>query len=596
MTRRAFIKDTALSAAALAYPPPGETEENITREPLRALPYASVQITDGPFAWHYNAIHAHYLSISNDRLLKVYRQRAGLPAPGEEMGGWYDLQGFVPGHSLGQYISGLARIGASTGDHACMEKVHNLVSGFAETLGPKNESILRPQTNQWICYTLDKHFIGLIDAATFARDSSAIQILGRVLQGAEPLLPAKVHDRIGKKDPPYDEPYVMPENLFLAADLTGNPRFRQLALRYLLDHDLFDPLAQGTDPFPGQHAYSHVIALSSAGRAYLTLGDDKYKIAIANAFQLLTTTQQFASGGWGPNETFITPHRGELFNSLTTTTDHFETPCGSYAATKLARYLLCTSVPKSTQHADNLERVLFNTTLTVRMPDSNGDYPYYSTYSDAAKKIFYPSKWPCCSGTLVQTVADYPLNIGFTADDGLYLVLYTPSRIRFSRGSAAIQIEQETAFPAGDTVLVNLSLNTPATFTLHLRLPEWLSRPASLSINRRAAVLTASRGSFESINRTWHDGDHIELSLPLDFRTEAIDDLHPDTVALMRGPVQYVAIESSNERASARRLMPSNLKQIGPQAFIQNDAGRQTVFVPLHSIVNETYTSYFSKA
>lgn len=596
ITRREFVKNTAFSVATAVCPMPEEIGGINTREPLRELPYSAVQITDGPFAAHYNAIHAHYLSLSNDRLLKVYRQRAGLPAPGEDMGGWYDLQGFVPGHSLGQYISGLARLGASTGGRSCVEKARSLVGGFAETLGPKNESILRPQTNQWICYTLDKHFIGLIDAATLAGDSSAVQVLNRVLQGAEPLLPLDVHDRIGKKDPPYDEPYVMPENLFLAAELTGNTRFRQLALRYLLDHDLFDPLAQGADPFPGQHAYSHVIALSSAGQAYLKLGDDKYKSAMANAFRLLTTTQQFASGGWGPNETFVRPHRGELFHSLSTTVDHFETPCGSYAATKLARYLLRTSTPKSTDYADNLERVLFNAILGARMPDSDGDYPYYSTYSDAATKVFYSSKWPCCSGTLVQTVADYPLNVSFTSNDGLYVVLYTPSRIRFSRGSTTIQIEQQTAFPARDIVSMKLSLSTPARFTLYLRLPNWLSRPASMSINGRSIALTASRGSFEPVNRTWHNGDRIDLTLPQDFRMEAIDDLNPDTVALMRGPVQYAAIEASNEHVNGRRLLPSSLRQIGPEAFVQDDAGRKTVFVPLRSIVNESYTSYFSKA
>jgi uncharacterized protein len=596
ITRREFIKSSALGIAAAACPSPEEAAEASPREPLRALPYSAVQITDGPFAGHYNAIHAHYLSLSNDRLLKVYRQRAGLPAPGEDMGGWYDLQGFVPGHSLGQYISGLARIGASTGDRSCIEKVRNLVGGFTETLGPKNESILRPQTNQWICYTLDKHFVGLIDAAKLAGDTSSIPVLNRVLQGAEPLLPPEVHDRIGKKDPPYDEPYVMPENLFLAAELSGNTRFGDLALRYLLDHDLFDPLARGEDPFPSQHAYSHVIALSSAGQAYLRLGDDKYKRAMANAFRLLTTTQQFASGGWGPNETLITPHRGELFNSLSTTIDHFETPCGSYAATKLARYLLCTSTPQSTEHADNLERILLNAILAVRMPDSDGDYPYYSTYSDAARKVFYPSKWPCCSGTLVQTVADYPLNIGFTSDDGFYVVLYTPSRMRFSRGSTTIQIEQMTAFPAGDTVSMKISLNNPARFTLYLRLPRWLSRPPSISINGRSVTLVASRGSFEPVSRTWHDGDRIDLTLPLDFRTEPIDDLHPNTVALLRGPVQYVAVEASNERVNGRRLLPSSLKQIGAEAFVQNDAGRKTVFVPLRSVVNEIYTSYFNKA
>src|SRR5215469_4533400 len=190
ITRREFIKNTAFSAAAAAYGAPAETTATEqAREPLRALPYSAVQITSGPFAEQYNAIHTHYLSLSNDRLLKVYRQRAGLPAPGEDMGGWYDLQGFVPGHSLGQYISGLARIGACTGDQACLLKARNLVAGFAETLGPDNESILRPKTNQWICYTLDKHFVGLIDAAKLADDSSAAKVLNRVLQGAEPLLP-----------------------------------------------------------------------------------------------------------------------------------------------------------------------------------------------------------------------------------------------------------------------------------------------------------------------------------------------------------------------------------------------------------------------
>jgi hypothetical protein len=150
----------------------------------------------------------HYLALSNDRLLKVYRQRAGLPAPGTDMGGWYDLDGFVPGHALGQYISGLARIGASTGDAACHVKVHELVEGFGATLGPDNQSILRPQTNLWICYTLDKHFCGLIDAATLSHADEAKPLLDRVLAGSQPLLPAKGRDRIGKKNPPYDETFA----------------------------------------------------------------------------------------------------------------------------------------------------------------------------------------------------------------------------------------------------------------------------------------------------------------------------------------------------------------------------------------------------
>lgn len=595
LTRRTFVKSAAAMAVCATRPLLASTPAH-AREPLQELPYSAVQITGGPLAQQYNEVHAHYLSLSNDRLLKVYRQRAGLPAPGLDMGGWYDLNGFVPGHSLGQYISGLARIGASTDDPACHNKVQTLVSSFAETLGPQGQSILRPETNLWTCYILDKHFIGLIDAATLSNDSTAIPLLSRVLAGAEPLLPAKVYDRIGKKDPPYDEPFVMPENLFAAARLTGNPRFRELAQRYLLDTALFDPLARGADPFPGQHAYSHVIALSSGASAYLTLGDPKYRDAVANAFKLLTTTQQFASGGWGPNETFITPHRGELHNSLSTTVDHFETPCGSYAATKLARYLLRAGTPHSTEHADNLERVLFNAILAVRPPDSDGDYPYYSTYSAAAQKVFYPKKWPCCSGTLVQTVADYPLNLYFTSADGLYVTLYTPSRAKLIHSGATIQLEQATSFPVSDTTTISLTLDRPTTFALYLRLPAWLARPASLRINDKLMPLNAMSGSFAAIRRTWRNGDRVDLTLPQDFRTEPIDDQNPNTVALLRGPVQYVAVESSNQSVNGRRLLPSSLRQVAPQAFIEDTAGLQTVFVPLYSIANETYTSYFSKA
>jgi uncharacterized protein len=594
LSRRSFVKAAAAFAAA---PPFSALAAAETREPLRQFNYADVQLTGGPFAEQYNALHAHYLALSNDRLLKVYRQRAGLPAPGRDMGGWYDLDGFVPGHTLGQYISGLARFGASTSDAACHDKVHDLVDGFAATLGSDNQSILRPQTNLWICYTLDKHFAGLIDAAILSNVPDAKDILNRVLSGAQPLLPAQGRDRIGKKNPPYDETFVTPENLFTAAEITGNPAFRGLAQRYLLDKELFDPLARGDDPFPGQHAYSHAIALSSAAKAWLVLGDAKYRQAMQQAFTLLTTQQQFASGGWGPNETFITPHKGQLYDSLSTTVDHFETPCGSYAATKLARYLIrFTGDPQDTLYADNLERVLFNTILAVKPPDSDGDYPYYSTYSPIAEKGFYPKKWPCCSGTLAQTVADYPLNIYFQSAEGLYVNLYTPSRLRFLHAGTSIEVAQETRYPAEDTTTITLRPAGDTAVTMYLRIPSWLTQSATLRLNGRQLATPARPGTYAAIRRTWRTGDRLELTLPQAFRTEPIDDLHPETVALMRGPVQYVALNPTAQLSRERLTLPAGLKQLAPQSFVENFGGNQIVFIPLHQVRNESYTTYFSKA
>jgi len=597
LSRRNFVKTAAAFSASSSLRAFATSTPASTKEPLRQFDYAQVRLTGGPFASQYDALHAHYLALSNDRLLKVYRQRARLPAPGADMGGWYDFDGFVPGHSLGQYISGLARIGASTGDPACHEKVHDLVQGFAATLGSDNQSILRPETNLWICYTLDKHFAGLIDADTLSNMPQAKDLLNRVLAGAEPMLPAKGRDRIGKKDPPYDETFVMPENLFTAAQLTGNPAFSELAQRYLLDREFFDPLARGDDPFPGQHAYSHAIALSSGAGAYLALGDARYKLAMENAFTLLTTQQQFASGGWGPNETFIAPHKGQLYEALSTTVDHFETPCGSYAATKLARYLTrFTPAPTDTRYGDNLERVLYNTILAVKSPDSDGDYPYYSTYSSDAKKVFYKSKWPCCSGTLIQTVSDYPLNLYFKSEDGLYAMQYMPSELSFSHAETSVKLIQETNFPLEDSTSIVVTPTHPVSFALYLRIPAWTTRAALVTVNGKPIAMPASPGSYIAIRRAWKAGDRVELTLPQSFRTEAIDDLHPNTVALMRGPVQYVALNPANDLGKQPLTLPAGLKQVAPQAFVENYGSTQVVFVPLYQVRNETYTTYFSKA
>ena len=56
---------------------------------MSEFPYGAVQLTGGPVRQHFDRIHAHYLALDNDRLLKVFRERAGLPAPGPDMGGWY---------------------------------------------------------------------------------------------------------------------------------------------------------------------------------------------------------------------------------------------------------------------------------------------------------------------------------------------------------------------------------------------------------------------------------------------------------------------------------------------------------------------------
>ncbi|HEY1497364.1 MAG TPA: beta-L-arabinofuranosidase domain-containing protein [Candidatus Solibacter sp.] len=559
LSRRGFLQTVTAGAAAGTLPA-------ASRENLREFGHSDVVLTGGPLKQQYDWVHAHFLSLDNDRLLKVYRQRAGLPAPGDDMGGWYDADGFVPGHTLGQYISGLSRIYATTRAAATRAKVQQLVMGYAATLRDDGYPYASEKAAvTWPCYILDKYVVGMLDANRLAGVPAARDLLPRVIRGAIPQIPDHTYDRgpDSPKQAPYDEPYILPENLFHSYELTGDRQFLDMARLYLLNQEYFDPLAQGRNLLPGKHAYSHVIALSSAAKAYEVLGDAKYLNAIRNAWDMLEETQQFASGGWGPKEAFVPPHEGKLGEFLTTTREHFETPCGCYAHMKLARYLLrFTADPR---YGDGLERVLYNTILGSIEPTENGDYFYYSDYQSGARKGYYKKKWPCCSGTLVQGVADYATSIYFQDSGGIYVNLFAPSEVRWKNA----RLIQDTRYPHADSVHLRVDVPKPVEFAIHVRIPAWLSAPASIAVNGKSFDVAASPGTFAAIRRRWSANDTVDVKLPWRDRTQPIDDRHPDTVALMRGPLMMVSLEAP--------------------------LGAPPIWEPFYSVRAQTYTTYFRK-
>src|SRR5271168_928477 len=151
-SRREFLKTSgALAAGTFALRGRrswgADAAANAPATKLEQLNYADVQLLDGPMLEQFKQNHALFLNLNDDSLLKPFRQLAGLPAPGEDMGGWYspspdfdppkNMTGYIPGHSFGQYLSGLSRAYAVTGDKATQAKIHRLVTGFAPTITPK---------------------------------------------------------------------------------------------------------------------------------------------------------------------------------------------------------------------------------------------------------------------------------------------------------------------------------------------------------------------------------------------------------------------------------------------------------------------------
>jgi len=599
ISRKTFIKSTSLASAAAVTFPLGIPLASATptgQLPLQEFGYGDVTLTSDLHEKQLQNTHAVLMELSEDSLLKPFRQMAGQPAPGVDLGGWYHydpdydpntvVDGFAPAATFGQWVSALARAYAITGSPATREKVLRLNSLYAKTISGDFY-----EKNRFPAYCYDKLVCGLIDSHQYAGDPDAFSILERTTNTALPHLPGKAveHGRRWRQNPgvgfTWDESYTISENLFLAYQRGAGDRYRALGTQYL-DDEYYDPLAEGRNVLAGRHAYSYVNSLSSAMQAYLTLGSAKHLRAASNAFEMLTA-QSFATGGWGPGEDLRAPDSGDVAASLTHNHDSFETPCGAYAHFKLTRYLL--RVTRDSRYGDSMERMMYNTVLGAKPLLADGSTFYYSDYNFQGRKIYKQNHWPCCSGTLPQVATDYRINSYFRGKDGLYVNLYIPSTLRWTQDGAQVSVTQRSEYPFESAVKFEITASRTTEFAIHLRIPAW-AEGASVFVNGKSVPTSGAAGGFVTIRRPWKKGDRIDMDLPMRLRLEPIDAQHPQTVALLCGPLVLFAITDVPPAVTARQLLAA--KKIGPQLWQVDAAGGKLNMLPFTAIADQQYSTY----
>ena len=571
--------------------------------PLSVFEYSQVRLLEGLLREQFDKNHELFLNLNEDGLLKPFRQRQGMVAPGPDLGGWYDnsddfnpannFHGFVPGHSFGQYVSGLARAYAVSGSKPTQAKVHRLVREYAATVEPTGKFYVDYRLPG---YTFDKICCGLIDAHEFAADPIALDVLKRSTDAVLPYLPEKALSRAEQEARPHktiadawDETYTLPENFFLAYERSGDQRYRDLATRFLY-HEYYDALAENHNALPGKHAYSHVNTLSSAMQAYLVLGKDQYLRAAANGLRTVEE-QSYATGGWGPNEGFVEPGKGLLATSLTNTHASFETPCGAYGQFKLTRYLL--RVTRDSRYGDSMERVLFNTIAGAKPLLADGTSFYYSDYNnDNGKKVYHRDKWPCCSGTFPQLTADYGISAYYRSVDGIYVNLFIPSQVSWSQNTTQCKLTQRTSYPISNTTELRFELARPENFTVYLRIPAWADAQTRVSINGKRVQGEAAPGKFLALTRNWKTGDRVEFEIGMPLRLERIDEQNANTVALLRGPIALFAVGDIPHKLTRSQFLGATAASQSSQDWIVRSDGGPLTLRPFASLGDETYRLY----
>jgi DUF1680 family protein len=617
VSRRSFVKSAVgasivpilMNKTAAASPVAYEKEQSEVRA-LTPFDYNGVRLLDGMHKKQYLATRDNFFNLPNDDLLLGFRKRAGLPAPGNELPGYSrDV-----GNAFGQWLSAMARMYRATGDKPLLEKATYLLSEWAKTIEPDGYFFYsrRPFPRH---YTYDKAVCSLVDLYHYAGQKEALGHLDKITDWAIHNLdrsrPNATPNDPGGAGPEFKEEnrlaplewYTTAENLYRAYQLTGNSKYKTFGdvWRYPNYWDMFTSDAAEPTPPYRFHAYSHCLSLNGAAMAYAVTGEPNYLKTIVNAYDWLERTQLYATGGYGPGE-ILQQADGSLGKSLESTTASFETPCGTWAGFKLAKYLM--QFTGEARYGDWIEKLVYNG-IGAALPMSNsqvgaslptpgrGQTFYYSDYKlGGARKVYFPGpRFPCCAGTYPQAVVDYHDLIYFKDPTSLYVNLFVPSQVTWNHEGNEIKVEQETSYPEEEITTLHIRPARSSAFNLKFRVPAWC-QGMSFEVNGSKQNVAARPGTWATLQRRWNSGDLVKVRIPMAPRFVPIDKQHPDRVAVAVGPVVLVRQNESKAAVMERDL--SKLLRTGGALEYRVQAQANRPFVPFYRVgEGALYGMYF---
>ncbi|WP_369975832.1 beta-L-arabinofuranosidase domain-containing protein [Xanthomonas bundabergensis] len=557
-SRRRFLQWSALAVAAglLRFPLDAAAS---SAGAVQALPLKQVTLKPSLFLDSLQTNRRYLLELEPDRLLHNFLQYAGLPPKGEVYGGWEGDT--IAGHTLGHYLSALAKMHAQTRDAALRQRIDYIVAelaraqardpdGYVGGLTRKNDKgaidsgkVVFEEVRRGIIkgskfnlngswsplYTVHKLFAGLLDANELAGNAQALQVLvplAGYLGGVfDALDHAQMQTLLDTEFGGLNESYIE-----LGAR-TGEPRWVALGKR-LRHEKVIDPAAAGRDELPHIHANTQVPKFIGEARQFEVAGDADAAAAARFFWETVTTHYSYAIGGNADREYFQEPDTIAAFLTEQTC-EH----CNSYNMLKLTRHLY--QWTPQARYFDYYERTLHNHTMAAQHP-ATGMFTYMTPMISGGERGFsdkFDSFW-CCVGSGMEAHAQFGDSIYWQDANALYVNLYIPSTLDWPERDLALELDSGVP----DNGKVRLQLRRAGARTprrLLLRLPAWCQGGYTLRLNGKAQRGTAADG-YLALERQWRSGDVIELDLAMPLRLEhAAGDA--DTVVVMRGPLALAA-------------------------------------------------------
>jgi beta-galactosidase GanA len=213
---------------------------------------------------------------------------------------------------------------------------------------------------------------------------------------------------------------------------------------------------------------------------------------------------------------------------------------------------------------DNCEDVAFNTYPAAVLPDFRGlryltapnmvvsDDKNHSPgiQNEGPFLLMNPFSSRCCQHNHSQGWPYYAEHLWMaTPDNGVAALLYSDCFMKATVGDGSVvaggageqgtevRITETTRYPFDTTVRFRLSLDRPAAFPVYLRIPLW-SSGALIRINGKDAHIFTGTGGYGKIEKTWVDGDEVELVLPMRITMRTWDH-NKNSVSVNYGPLTF---------------------------------------------------------
>ncbi len=304
-------------------------------------------------------------------------------------------------------------------------------------------------------------------------------------------------------------------------------------------------------------------------------GDKPLLTAVDSIWNNMVAKKMYVTGGTGAVPS------GERFGAdyeLPNTTAYNET-CASVADVYWQQRMF--QLHGQSKYVDVLEKVLYNGLLSGVGLD--GKSFFYSNAMQISNSIGFPQTEParagwfdcsCCPTNLARLFPSLPGYLYAQRGRDLFVNLFVSSRSNLTVNKQRVELVQQNNYPWDGGLHFTVNPARAAAFALRLRVPGWaqgeaipsdlyhFAQPSAdkvqLTLNGQP-VAYQLRDGYAVLDRTWHRGDVVTMTLPMAVRRVVANPLVKNDqgkVALQRGPLMYCAEWADNQGRANNLLLP----------------------------------------